>query len=347
MKELQIGDRKIGEEYPTYIISELGSNFDGDIGRAKYLVDLSIDAGADAVKFQSFLPEKIISSENFLSSVGFQSKWGKSVAEVYADASFPRKWHAEIAEYCANKRVTFFSAPYDKEAVDLLDELNTPVYKIGSGDISWHEHLRYIARKGRPMLLATGAATMAEIDKAVRIFREEGNEQFALLQCVTNYPSPFEDANVRVLPVLAAAFNCVVGYSDHTPGSVVPIASVVLGGRIIEKHFTDDKTRKGPDHPYAMDFKDFSQMVTDIRKVEAALGDGMKRVMPSETETVIIQRRSLIAACNIAAGTIVTEEMIETLRPQKGMLPEDKAKAIGRTARVTIPKGTPLQWEMF
>jgi len=347
MREFKIADRMVGDAHPAFIISEIGSNFDGDLGRAKYLIDLSVQAGAEAVKFQSFIPEKIISKENFRTTTGFQAKWGKSVWEVYSDASLPRQWHRELADYSAQKGVIFFSAPYDREAVDLLEELGTPVYKIGSGDISWHEHLRYIAQKGKPILLATGASTLAEIDAAVRIFREEGNQQFALLQCVTNYPSAFEDANLRFIPVMQAAFDCVVGYSDHTPGSVVPVASVVLGGRIVEKHFTDDKTRMGPDHPYAMDFNDFKKMVTDIRNVEKALGDGVKRVMPGEAETVILQRRSLIAAVDIPAGTMITDAMIATLRPQKGLLPMFRPAVVGRIARQNIAKGTPITWEIL
>lgn len=348
-KSFSIEGRTIGPDHPTYIIAEVGSNFDGSLERARKLVDLAKECGADAVKFQSFKPEKIISKENFDGSgkSAFQSKWSESVWEVYAKAAFPREWHQEVKSYCDERGITFFSAPYDAEAVSLLEELKVPAHKIGSGDISWLEHVELVAKTGKPLILACGAATVAEIDDAVRVIRKTGLEEFALLQCVTNYPSPFEDANIRAMAAFADAFDCIVGYSDHTPGSVVPLGAVALGGRIIEKHFTDDKTRKGPDHSFAMDAQEFAAMVRDIRNLEKALGNGVKRVMPSESETVILQRRSIIAATDIPAGTVIGREHLDVLRPQMGLLPKELGSVLGRSAKRTIKKGEPLQWEMF
>lgn len=346
---LEIAGRLIGDDHPTYIIAEIGSNFDGSLERARKLVDLAKECGADAVKFQSFKPDKIISKENFdrAAKSSFQSKWDQSVWDVYRKATFPREWHEEIQRYCAERGITFFSAPYDAEAVELLDAMNTPAFKVGSGDISWLAHIDKMARTGRPLILGCGATTMAEIDEAVRTARAAGNQQIALLQCVTNYPSPFEDANLRAMVALREAFGCVVGYSDHTPGSVVPLGAVALGGRIIEKHFTDDKSRQGPDHSFAMDGPEFAQMVREVRDLEKALGDGVKRIMPAEKETYSLQRRSILAATDIAAGTILSAEHLSVLRPQVGLLPRELPNVIGRTARVAIKKGDPIRWELL
>ena len=347
-KVLDIGGRLVGRDHPTYVIAEVGSNFDGSLERAHALVKLAKDCGADAVKFQSFKPEWIISKENFDNlKTSFQAKWKESVWEVYEKATFPRDWHEKVLRFCEDEKIQFFSAPYDAEAVELLEKLKVPAHKIGSGDITWLEHVERVAKTKKPVILAAGAATMAEVDEAVRTIRATGNESFALLQCVTQYPTPFEDSNVRAMVSLEQAFDCVVGYSDHTPGSVVPLAAVALGGRIIEKHFTDDKTRKGPDHPFAMDGKDFEKMVREIRDLEKALGNGVKRVMPSERETYSIQRRCLMAAGDIKAGTVMKREHIAVLRPQKGLLPKELPNVVGRTAKKAIKKGEPLVWEMF
>jgi len=348
-KSFTIEGRQVGADHPAYIIAEVGSNFDGSLERARKLVVLAKECGADAVKFQSFKPEKIISRENFDGSgkASFQSKWSESVWEVYAKAAFPREWHQEVKHYCDEHAITFFSAPYDAEAVTLLEELEVAAHKIGSGDISWLEHVELVANTGKPLILSCGAATVAEIDDAVRVIRRTGLEDFALLQCVTNYPSPFEDANLRAMAALGQLFDCIVGYSDHTPGSVVPLGAVALGGRIIEKHFTDDKSRKGPDHSFAMDSTEFAVMVREIRNLEKALGNGAKRVMPSEAETQFLQRRSLIAAVDIPAGTVIGREHVDVLRPQLGLLPKEIGAVLGRSARRAIKKGEPLKWEML
>ena len=345
----EIAGRRVGDDHPTYIIAEIGSNFDGSLDRARKLVDLAKDCGADAVKFQSFKPDKIISKERFdqADKSSFQSKWDQSVWEVYGKATFPREWHHEIQRHCNERRITFFSAPYDAEAVELLDAMDTPAFKVGSGDISWLEHIEKMARTGRPLILGCGATTMAEIDEAVRTARAAGNDQIALLQCVTNYPSPFGDANLRAMVALREAFGCVVGYSDHTPGSVVPLGAVALGGRIIEKHFTDDKTRKGPDHSFAMDGPEFAAMVREVRNLEQALGDGVKRIMPSERQTYTLQRRSILAAVDIPAGTVLEAQHLATLRPQVGLLPRDLPALLGRTTKTALKKGDPIRWELF
>lgn len=345
MKKVRIGGRWVGEGEPVYIIAEIGANFDGSIAQAKYLVDLAREVGADAAKFQSFLPEKIVAKGGFGAKTSFQARWGKSVWQVYSEAAFPRQWHKGLVDYCHKKGIDFLSSPYDKEAVDLLDDIGIPAFKIGSGDITFLSLVEYIAKKGKPVLLGTGASTMGEIEEAVNTIRAAGNEDIVLLQCVTNYPSPLEDANIRAMVTLRDAFQVPVGYSDHTPGSVVPMGAVALGACVIEKHFTFDKTRSGPDHPFAMDVPEMKSMVRDIRLLEAALGSPVKRLAPSETETVIIQRRSLFAKMDIATGTVITGNMIDPLRPATGITPQHIQLVIGREAKVDISQGEPITWD--
>ncbi len=344
--KVRIGDRWVGEGEPVYVIAEVGSNFDGNLKQAKRMVDLSKEVGADAVKFQSFKPEQIIAREGFTRQVSFQAAWKKPVWDVYREAMFPREWHRTVADYCRAVGIDFFSAPYDREAVDLLMELGVPVFKIGSGDITFLSLLEYIARQGKPMILATGASTMAEIDEAVRVIRGAGNEQLILLQCITNYPSPFDQANIRAMVTLRDAFQVPVGYSDHTPGSVVPLGAVALGACVIEKHFTHDKSHPGPDHPFAMDPGEFRSMVRDIRLLEQALGSPVKEVVPAEAETVVLQRRSLYAAQDIPAGARIEERMVEALRPAEGLLPKEITRVVGRTAQRAIRRGELLTWDM-
>jgi sialic acid synthase SpsE len=348
IKNIRIGNRLLGDGQPVYTVAEIGSNFDGSLDQAKKLVDLAKTAGADAVKFQSFLADKIVSEHGFRNlKVSFQSKWKKSVYEVYKDAEFPREWHQEIADYCRKKKITFLSTPYDKEAVDLLDEIGVPAFKVGSGDINFLFLIEYMAKKGKPMIVGTGASTLGEIEEAVNVIRDAGNEDIILLQCVTNYLSPVEQANIRAMVTLREAFQVNVGYSDHARGYLVPLCAVALGACLIEKHFTFDKMREGPDHPFAMDVPEFTEMVNNIRLVEKALGSYIKRPVPAEDETISIQRRCIYSKEDILKGTIITRNMLTLLRPDKGLKPKFMDIVVGRRAQKDIPKGTAITWGMI
>lgn len=348
MKLITIGDRRVGGGAPAYVIAEIGSNFDGSVERAKMLIDLAKDCGADAVKFQCFTSDKIISKEGFDKlRMGFQAKWEKSVYEIYKSAEFPREWHDELFHYANKKGLQFLSSPYDMEAVDILDDLGVPAFKIGSGDITWHDMLRYIAKKEKPIILATGASTIAEIDEALKVMRSEGASDIILLQCVTNYPSHFEHSNIRAMKAMGELFDVIVGYSDHTPGNIVPLGAISLGASVIEKHFTDDKTRKGPDHSFAMDAKEFKEMIDSIRILEKAFGSPVKDLYEEEKENVILQRRCLRAAKDIPKGFKITEDVIEVLRPstKNALYPKYKDIIVGRKAKVDMKKGDPFSWE--
>jgi N-acetylneuraminate synthase len=348
-KEIKFGIRYIGEGHPTYIIAEIGANFDHDINKAKKLIDAAKDSGADCAKFQSFISERIVSSAGFASMKlkGVHGSWGRPVNEIFKEAELPREWHREISDYCNKIGIDFSTSPYDFEAVDLCVELNVPYIKIGSGEITWLEMLEYIAKKNKPMILATGDATLSEIDEAIRTIEETGNKQLILLQCITNYPSKIESANINVLKTFQTAFNILTGYSDHSPGLVVALGSIALGGCVIEKHFTLNKKDKGPDHPHSMDVNEFKTMVNCVRELEVALGSTRKTVVEEESETVIVQRRCLYAKHAIPKGKVIDVEDIDVLRPALGIPPKYKKIIIGKIAKIDIEQGQPLFWENF
>lgn len=346
-KTITIGDKKIGAEYPTYFIAEIGGNFDGSIDKAKRLIDAAKESGADCAKFQTFTAETIVSEGGFskMELHGVHGSWGRTVTEVFKDVELPLEWHHELAEYCKNVGIDFSTSPYYKEAVDLCVEMKLPFIKIGSGEITWLEMIEYIASKGIPIMLATGDATMSEIDEAVRTIERTGNKNLVLMQCITNYPSKIDSANVNVLKTYQRAFDCLTGYSDHSPGHVVALASVVLGGRVIEKHFTLDKTCKGPDHPHSMEPDEFKFMVDSIREVERAMGTSKKEVVEEEGETVYVQRRSLYAKKNLKKGQVISTEDIDVLRPALGIPPKYKEIIVGKTVNKDISAGDPVFWE--
>lgn len=348
-KEIKIGSRLVGQGHPTYIIAEIGGNFDGSIDKAKRLIDAAKESGADCAKFQTFTAPSIVSEGGFsrMQLKGVHGSWGRTVSEVFKDVEFPMEWHQEIADYCKQVGIDFSTSPYFKEAVDLCVELDVPFIKIGSGDITWLEMLDYIARTGKPLMLATGDATLSEIDEAVRTIEATGNRDLILMQCITNYPSKIESANVNVLKTYQSAFDVLTGYSDHAPGPVVALASVILGGCVIEKHFTLNKKDKGPDHPHSMEPQDFKQMVDYVREVERAMGSTRKEVVAEEGETVYVQRRCLYAKRNLPKGHIMTEEDIDVLRPALGIPPKYKSVIIGKNCKENIEKGQPLFWENF
>lgn len=346
-KNIKIGNRMIGPNYPTYFIAEIGGNFDGSIDKAKRLIDAAKEAGADCAKFQTFTAKTIVSEGGFskMTLHGVHGSWGRTVSEVFKDVEFPMEWHQEIADYCKKIGIDFSTSPYFKEAVDLCADMKVPFIKIGSGEITWLEMIEYIASKGLPIMLATGDATISEIDEAVRTIEKTGNKDLVLMQCITNYPSKIDSANVNVLKTYQRAFNCLTGYSDHSPGHVVALASVVLGARVIEKHFTLNRKDKGPDHPHSMEPDEFKFMVDSIHEVERAMGSTCKEVVEEEAETVYVQRRCLYAKKDIKEGQIITVEDLDVLRPALGIPPKYKKVVIGKTANKDISARDPIFWE--
>ena len=350
MPVIQIAGRPIGEDNPTYFIADIAANHDGSLERALELIHLAAEAGANAAKFQHFRAEHIVSREGFESGpqLSHQSKWKKSVFDVYKAASVPWEWTPHLKAACDEAGIHFFSSPYDIEAVDMLDPY-VPAYKIGSGDITWPAILAHIARKGKPVLLATGASEIAEVEPAVETILATNNE-LLLMQCNTNYTGSRENlgfVNLRVLRTYSEMYpDLVLGLSDHTPGHVTVLGAVTLGARAIEKHFTDDRGREGPDHPFSMDPRGWREMVDRTRDLEQALGDGVKRVEMNESETVVIQRRCLRATRDLPRGTRLSESDLEALRPapSDAIMPGHLSELEGRTLGRDIRRGDYLKW---
>lgn len=339
---------------PTYFIADISANHDGDLARAKALIHLAAEAGADAAKFQNFRAPKIVSGPGFASlgsSRSHQAKWKKSVVEVYAAASLPWEWTPLLKAECVAVGIDYFSTPYDFEAVDMLAPF-LDVFKIGSGDITWTEILVKIARTGKPILLATGASQLGEVVRAVDAVRSV-NPRLVLMQCNTNYTASLENfrhVHLNVLRTYQALFPDVgLGLSDHTPGHSTVLGAVALGARFVEKHFTDDTTREGPDHPFSMTPVSWRDMVDRTRELEAALGDPVKRVAGNERDTVVVQRRCVRAAAAVAAGTRLTRQHLDVLRPapEGAILPYDIDHVIGRRLRRAVTGGEALRWTDF
>jgi len=352
--EIQIGNHVIGENHPVYFIADVGANHDGSLERAKYLIKLAKQAGADAAKFQNFKAPKIVSDLGFRSlgsQQSHQASWKKSVFEIYQDASIPTNWTPELKSFCEEIGIDYFTSPYDFETIDEVDPY-IPAFKIGSGEIDWLEALDYIAGKGKPVLLATGAATIGEVQTAVRTILAK-NKQLVLMQCNTNYTGSLENYNnvhLNVLKTYQVMFpDLILGLSDHTPGHSAVLGAVALGARVIEKHFTDDNDREGPDHPFAMNPANWAAMVKNSRELERALGSFEKFVTDNEKETVILQRRCLRSARSIQAGETIFRDMIDVLRPATpgAILPNEISHVIGTKALMDIPQGKEIYWTML
>lgn len=351
----KIGNDWIGSDEPTYFIADLAANHDGDIDRAKHLIELAKKAGAQAAKFQNFKAPKIVSKKGFEKiKIAHQEKWEKSVYSVYEDASLRDDWTPILREHCNKIGITYFTSPYDIESVDHADPF-VPAYKIGSGDITFHRILKHIAAKNKPILLATGASTLEDVIKAVEIIKSsaQADTPLALLQCNTNYTGQLENfqyVNLNVLKTFRAIFpNIVLGLSDHTPGHATVLGAVALGAKIIEKHFTDDNKRQGPDHAFSMTPTTWREMVDRTRELELALGDGVKRIEFNEKDSAVVQRRGIYLNGNVKKGENIREEDIEELRPAPAgiILPFESQYLIGRPSPRDFQAGEALTWKDF
>ena len=346
-----IGNKTIGGESPTYFIADIAANHDGDLERAKALIYLCAEAGADAAKFQHFTADTIVSDRGFRALGGeqsHQSAWKKSVFEVYKDASVSLDWTQSLKETCDSAGVAFFTSPYSIALVDHIDPF-VPAYKIGSGDITWTAMVEYIASKGKPYILASGASTLDEVHRAV-LAAGRVNPQLCLMQCNTNYTASLENFHyiqLKVLNTYRSLYpDLVLGLSDHTPGHSTVLGAVALGASMVEKHFTDDVTRVGPDHKFSMDSNSWKAMVQATRELENALGTGVKVVEANEKHTVVVQRRAVRAKASLLAGAVLAESQLEVLRPcpADAIAPYQLADVVGRTLRRDIPAGEHLRW---
>ncbi len=331
----------------TFIIAELSANHGGSIEIAKRSIDAAKEAGADAVKLQTYTADTLTldcDKEDFLIKGG--TLWdGKRLYDLYEEAHLPWEWHEELFAYARELGLEIFSSPFDRSAIDFLERFNPPAYKIASFEITDYELIRYAASKGRPMIISTGIATIQEIQDAVEICRSEGNDKIVLLKCTSAYPAPLEEANLRTIPNLAETFGVVAGFSDHTLGITAPVAAVALGARVIEKHFILDKSLGGPDADFSLDKEEFAAMVKAVRDTEKMLG----KVDYSMTEKKKKSRqfaRSLYVAEDVKAGEKFTEKNIRSVRPGYGLHPKYLKDVLGKKAATDLKKGTALKLDM-
>ena len=344
--------KKIGNNSPVYFIAEIGSNFDCDLERAKDLIYMAKEAGANAAKFQHYTADSLVSDYGFkkiVNNKSHQSHWDKSVYDTYEQASINQDWTGILQETCKDANLSFLTSPYSIDLVDYVDPF-VPAYKVGSGDITWLQIIEHIASKGKPIFLATGASELIDVKRAVDVILSI-TSNLILLQCNTNYTASLENFKYIQLNVLKAYRqmypSLVLGLSDHTPGHSTVLGAVALGARMIEKHLTDDNDREGPDHKFSMNGNTWQEMVFRTRELENALGDGVKRVEDNEKETVILQRMALHCGKSLAADHIITNDDLVDLRPCPvgGILPFDREGVVGKRLKRDLNEGEGLRWQ--
>lgn len=345
-----VGERRVGPGEPTYVIAEAGSNHNRDLATAHKLIDAAAEAGADAVKFQTYTAEGLYSrktpSMSYLSEGGLLGEQ-ESVWELIKRIEIPWEWHRELAEHTREAGLDFLSTPFEERAVELLESVGVPAYKIASYEVNHLPLIEACARTGRPLIISTGMASLADIERALDTANAAGATQIVLLHCAINYPPRFEDLNLRALGTLASAFGLPVGWSDHTMGHTADVVAVSLGACVIEKHYTLSRLQEGPDHPFALEVPEFAAMVTAIRETEAALGSPVKRVTDAEAEMFTLGRRSLVAARPLPAGQPLSREDIAVKRPGLGIPVHELALVTGRRPIHDVDADEILTWTMF
>ncbi len=347
-KKIRIGKRYVGEGEKTFVVAEVSANHLQDYGRAEAIIEAAAQAGADAVKLQTYTPDTItLDCDNDYFQITQGTIWdGTTLHKLYEEAYTPWEWQPKLMEFANGLGLECFSSPFDSTAVDFMQEMDMPAYKVASFEINDIPLIRKIARIGKPMILATGIAYLEDMERALRVCREEGNEQIVLLKCTSAYPSPYEDMNLKVIPNMAQVFDCITGLSDHSMGTAAAVASVALGGKMVEKHLTLSRADGGPDGAFSMEPDEFKKMVDEIRIVEKALG----RVTYELTEQQKRSRedgRSLFVVKDMKEGEAFTEENVRSIRPAFGLHTMYYKEVMGKKARRDIPKGTPLDWKLI
>lgn len=346
MKTIRLGSVAVGEGCPPYIIAEIGSNHNGDMALCRRLIDAAAAAGAHAVKFQSWSEASLIAREEYERNTEYSDKkkhFG-SLLEMVQAYQLTEQQHHEALAHCRKRGITFCSTPFSEREVDLLEELDVPFFKIASMDVVHLPFLRYVARKRRPMVISTGMATLAEIDRAVETVRQVGNDQVALLHCISIYPPEYETIHLRNIEMLRQAFDVPVGFSDHSLGVAIPLAAVALGACIIEKHFTLDKDMAGWDHAISADPDELRIIVAEGGNIFNALGSACRSVMPAELEKREKFRRSLVVRTNLPQGHVLTEGDVSAKRPGTGISPAEQQYVLGRKLARAVVEDQVLAW---
>lgn len=344
MTQIHIANRPIGIGAPCFIIAEAGVNHDGCITLGQRLIDIAADALCDAVKFQTFNADRIAlatAPKAAYQRTGIE----ESQREMLRRLELSADDHRNLAVHCVSRRITFLSSPFDEESADLLESMDVPAFKVPSGELTNIPFLRNLARRGRPLLVSTGMATLQDVERAMAAITECGVSEVILLHCTSNYPAADEDANLRAIETLHSRFGVPVGYSDHTNGCDLALAAVALGACVLEKHVTYDRHANGPDHAASLDPDQLKDLVARVRTLERALGDGSKKPGPSELEVAAVARKSVVTTRDIQAGEIITGDMLALRRPGTGLPPVARDQIVGRRARASIPAGTIIAWD--
>jgi len=346
-KTMSILGRRIGVGTPVYMIAEMSANHGGDFEQAVRIIHAARDAGADAIKLQTYTPDTMTidcRKDEFV--VGKDTLWeGRSLYDLYGEAFTPWEWHPELKRIAQSVGLHLFSSPFDSTAVDFLETIDVPAYKVASFELVDNPLLRRIGATRKPVIMSTGMATISEIEEAVTVLREAGSKQIAILKCTSAYPAPAEEMNLRTIPSLSDVFGCPVGLSDHTLGIAVSVAAVSLGACIIEKHFTLSRSLPGPDSAFSLEPDEFRQMVDSVRMVEKAMGTVSYRPSRQE-EKMRAYRRSLYVVRDVKAGDRFTEDNLRSIRPGFGLHPRHLDQVLGRCASRDIERGSPLAWDL-
>lgn len=344
----KIGSRLVGDNAPTFIVAELSGNHNQDYNRALELVHAAKEAGADAIKLQTYTADTItIDCDSPIFQINEGTIWdGRTLYDLYQEAYTPWEWQPRIMEEAGKLGMECFSSPFDFTSVDFLEEMNVPAYKIASYEINDIPLIRKVAKLHKPIIFATGIAYPDDIRLALDVCKEEGNEDIFLLKCVSSYPTPYEEVHLNIIPTLAKTYGCLTGLSDHTMGTAVAVGSIVLGAKMVEKHLTLRRSDGGPDSAFSMEPKEFAQMVKDIRIVEKALGSSEYKLTPTQ-ELEHGGSRSLFVVKDISAGEILTPDNIRSIRPGDGLHTKHYEEILGRQAAFDLKKGTPLKWELL
>ena len=345
--EVVIDGRPIGPDHEPYVICEVSANHNGNLGRALELIDAAAATGADAIKIQSYTADTMTIDHDSADFVIEGGLWdGRRLYDLYQEAQTPFEWHEHLFRRARELGVTLFSTPFDHTAVDLLESLDAPAYKIASFEMTDLPLVRRVAQTGKPMIISTGMANLGEINDVVRTAREHGSGEIILLHCISSYPAPDEQSNLRTLPHLGQAFGCVAGLSDHTHGSAVAVASIALGGAVIEKHFTLRRSDGGPDSAFSLEPEEFGNLVIDCKRAWRALGRVNYDLQGCERGSLAF-RRSLYVVADIAEGDMLSADNVRSIRPGYGLPPRDLDKVLGRRATRALKRGTPLSEDAF
>ncbi len=348
MRRIIIGNKKLGCGEPCFVIAEAGVNHNGNLDMGLKLVDVAADAGADAVKFQTFKTEQLVTRT--APKAAYQQANTNSIEsqfDMIRQLELSQEAYRKIAERAAERKILFLSTPFDMASADFLAQLGVPAFKVPSGEITNIPFLQYIARKGKPIILSTGMSFLGDVETAVRAIMATGNSELVLLHCVSNYPAAPNDINLRAMHTMGQAFNVPIGYSDHTLGNEIPFAAVAMGACIIEKHFTLDCELPGPDHKASSTPDELRALIRGIRVIEASLGTGRKECTISEVSTAAVARRSLVAARDLPSDTLLTDDMVAILRPGTGLPPTMLPYLLGRRLRVSVQRGDILDIGML